>query len=149
MSSEVTLPRKFLSKKRFTYWTMRGLVSNWKGLFSLAEMAWCLARDISTSPLSPGSFVSFISSTSHFPTRHTKAHTQRHLQRSFQGSTQLRGAQVSRAAVFQPAPHSGARVFIPPPTRIWQILGYGCSKPGAYSPSQSIKRTFHFQHTTQ
>lgn len=59
----------------FTHWTMRGLVSKVKGRSSRAEMAWCLALDFSTRPLSPGSFVSFISSTSHLPERtHTHTH---------------------------------------------------------------------------
>lgn len=51
----------------FTYCIIRGLVSNTNGLWSLDEIAWCLARVTITSPLSPGSFVSFISWTSHLP----------------------------------------------------------------------------------
>lgn len=51
----------------FTYCIIRGLVSNTNGLESLEEIAWCLARVTITSPLSPGSFVSFMSWTSHLP----------------------------------------------------------------------------------
>lgn len=50
-----------------SYWTMSGLVSKMKGRSSWVEMAWCLARDFRTRPLSPGSLLSFISSTSHLP----------------------------------------------------------------------------------
>ena len=49
---------------------MRGLVSKMKGRRSWAEMAWCLARDLRTRPLSPGSLLSFMSSTDHLPAEH-------------------------------------------------------------------------------
>lgn len=55
------------TKLSFTYCIIRGLVSNTKGFESLDEIAWCLARVTNTSPLSPGSLVSFMSWTSHLP----------------------------------------------------------------------------------
>lgn len=56
-----------MCERRTSYWTMSGLVSKVKGRSSWAEMAWCLARDFRTRPLSPGSLLSFISSTAHLP----------------------------------------------------------------------------------
>lgn len=53
--------------KVWTHWMTRGSSLNTKGLSSIAEMAWCLARDFSTRPWSPGTLFSFSCSTAHFP----------------------------------------------------------------------------------
>lgn len=65
-----------------THWTMSGLVSKVKGRSRRPEMAWCLALDFNTRPLSPGSLVFCISSTSHLPThkKHATSSASSHVQ---------------------------------------------------------------------
>lgn len=52
----------------WTHCMTRGSSWKTKGLFIIAAIAWCLARDLSTRPWSPGTLFSFSCSTAHFPT---------------------------------------------------------------------------------
>lgn len=61
----------------WTHCRTRGSSWNTKGLSSIAAMAWCLARDLSTRPWSPGTLLSFSCSTAHFPT--AREGTDKHL----------------------------------------------------------------------